>query len=784
MRFPSSDGRLFSRSVLVAAALAAALGGAAAARRTVAQEAPRADVGALGRPVEGDVWTSGPRGGSYADATELSGRMEVARFLVQPAVSRGLRGLCEVREEAEELAFAMATTRLAEAERVGTNVPEIVLAHHDLGQLHSYRGDMADSVRHLDAALRLVRENASRVPGLAEAARYLETILGVAHLRRGEVENCLLHRNVDRCLFPLRPPGQHELRSGSTEAIRHFERLLARHPDDLEVRFMLNLAHMTLGTYPAGVPREHLIPPSAFASPDDPGRFVDTAPDRGLDGPDLAGGAIVEDFEGRGRVDVVFTSIEPCAPMRFHRSRGDGTFEEVAKQKGLADQLGGINAMQADFDNDGRPDIFVARGGWQRPMRDSLLRQNPDGTFTDVTAAAGAGLDQPHRTQSAAWADYDGDGWLDVFVGYEETASKLFRNRGDGTFEDVSVAAGVSQSHFTKAVAWGDYDNDGRPDLYVSNLTSPNLLYHNEGGGRFREVASELGVENPLRGFPAWFFDYDNDGWLDVFVASFINAVGPVAADYLGMPPQAETMRLYRNTGGRFVDVTREAGLAHVVPAMGASFGDLDGDGWLDVHLGTGAPSYSTLMPNRTFRNRGGREFVDVTTATGTGHLQKGHAVVFADVDDDGDVDLLENIGGFVEGDGFNKVLFENPGQGNDWVRLRLVGTRSNRAAFGARLKLVVETQDGGEREIHRVVGTGGAFGASPLAQHVGLGRARRIPRLEVRWPVAGGSVQTFRDLPLRQIVEIREGEGGFKTRPLEPLPRPGRAPAAHHHAP
>jgi hypothetical protein len=157
---------------------------------------------------------------------------------------------------------------------------------------------------------------------------------------------------------------------------------------------------------------------------------------------------------------------------------------------------------------------------------------------------------------------------------------------------------------------------------------------------------------------------------------------------------------------------------------------------------------------------------------------------VFADVDDDGDTDLLENIGGFVEGDGFNKVLFENPGQGNDWVRLRLVGTRSNRAAFGARLKLVVETRDGGEREIHRVVGTGGAFGASPLAQHVGLGRARRIVRLEVRWPVAGGAVQTLRDLPLRQVVEIREGETGFRARPLEPLPRPAPAPAAHHHAP
>jgi hypothetical protein len=767
--------------VPLALAAAAALAGPGAPSGQDAGPGP-SDVGSMGRPTPGDVWTSGPRAGTYLDATELSGRTEVARYLVQPPAARDLQGVCDARREAEEFAFSMARTRLESALQDPSNAPEVVLARHELGQLHAYEGRMADSVRELQAAYEGALSGRGRHPGLADAVRYLQTILGVAQLRRGELENCLQHRNVDRCLFPLRPPGQHERRSGSTEAIRHFESLLARHPDDLEVRWLLNLAHMTLGSWPDGVPPAFRIPPVALASPDDPGRFVDTAPARGLDAPDLAGGALAEDFEGRGRLDVVFTSIDPCAPMRYHRSRGDGTFEEAGPRKGLAGQLGGINVMQMDYDSDGRPDLFVARGGWQRPIRDSLLRQEADGTFTDVTARAGAGLDQPHRTQSAAWADYDGDGWLDVYVGYEEAASKLFRNRGDGTFEDVSAAAGVSRSAFTKAVAWGDYDNDGRPDLYVSNLTSENFLYHNEGDGTFREVARELGVDRPVRSFPAWFFDYDNDGWLDLFACSFVNSVTAVAADYLGLPPQAETMRLYRNTGGRFVDVTEEAGLARVVPAMGASFGDLDGDGWLDLHVGTGAPSYSTLMPNRTFRNRGGRAFVDVTTATGTGHLQKGHGVVFADLDDDGDVDLLENIGGFVTGDAFNKVFFENPGQGNDWVRLKLTGTRSNRAAFGARLRLVVESADGQRREVHRVVGTGGSFGASPLSQHVGLGRAKAIPLLEVRWPVAGGAVQTFRDLPLNQVVEVREGDPAFRARRLGPLPRPAPGPPPHLH--
>jgi len=761
-----------TRPLLLAAA-AVGLAGLAASGASQQPPAPAEGVTALGKPVAGDIWaTTGPRVGTFVDATELSGRVELSRFLVQPAASRGLRGLCEARREAEDFTFEAARAHLAQVETQGSSLDDLVRAHHDLGQVYAYRGQMSESVRHLAQALRIAAENRARNPALADAERYLETILGVAELRRGEVENCLQHPNADRCLFPLRKPGQHDLKSGSTEAIRHFERLLAARPDDLELRWLLNLAHMTLGTWPDGVPKAFVIPESALQSSDDPGLFQDVARERGLDAPGIAGGALVDDLDGDGQLDVAFTTIDPCLPMRFHRNRGDGGFDLVTKEKGLEEQTGGINLVQTDYDNDGRLDMFVFRGGWQRPMRDSLLHQNPDGTFTDVTTAAGGGLDEPHRTQSGAWADYDGDGWLDLYVGYEEVASKLFRNRGDGTFEDVSKAAGVSRSAFTKAVAWGDYDNDGRPDLYVSNFGEPNFLYHNEGNGTFREVAGELGVDKPIRSFPCWFFDYDNDGWLDLFVASFVNSVGVVAADYLGQPPQAETIRLYHNVGGRFVDVTQEAGLAHVVPAMGANFGDLDGDGWLDIHLGTGAPSYSTLMPNRTFRNRGGKSFVDVTTATGTGHLQKGHGVVFADMDDDGELDLLENIGGFVPGDSFNKVLFRNPGQGNDWVRLKLVGSRSNRAALGARLKLVVESADGSVRELQRVVSSGGSFGSSPLTLHVGLGRAKRIRSLEVRWPIAGAATQTFRDLPIRQLVTLREGEPGFQTRPVVQPPQ------------
>jgi hypothetical protein len=245
--------------------------------------------------------------------------------------------------------------------------------------------------------------------------------------------------------------------------------------------------------------------------------------------------------------------------------------------------------------------------------------------------------------------------------------------------------------------------------------------------------------------------------------------VTEVARFYIGLPPQAETMRLYRNDGkGGFVDVTKAVGLDRVVPTMGANFGDLDNDGFLDFYLGTGAPSYAALMPNVMFRNRAGRAFVDVTTATGTGHLQKGHGVAFADLDGDGDQDIFANIGGFVAGDTYHKVLFENPGHGNDWIRVRLAGVRSNRAGLGARIRIEVRGSDGKTRWVHRTVTSGGSFGASPLAQEIGLGRGARILTLEVLWP-ASSTRQVFKDVPVNQAIEVREGDAQYKAGSARP---------------
>ncbi len=199
---------------------------------------------------------------------------------------------------------------------------------------------------------------------------------------------------------------------------------------------------------------------------------------------------------------------------------------------------------------------------------------------------------------------------------------------------------------------------------------------------------------------------------------------------------------------------------------MGCNFGDLDGDGFLDFYLGTGWPAYEALMPNLVFRNRAGVDFSDVTTAAGLGHLQKGHAVVFADLDNDGDQDVFEQMGGFYSGDRFYDALYENPGFDNHYLTVILAGTRSNRSAIGARLRLVAGKGDE-SRSLYRHVNSGATFGGNPLRRFFGLGKAEIIERLEVFWPTTG-KTQTFTDLPLDRTLRITEGREGYEPIVLE----------------
>lgn len=600
-------------------------------------------------------------------------------------------------------------------------------------------------------------------------------LLALAYLRLGEQENCLTNRDARSCIIPIAEGGVHRLRSGSEQAVDVYLRILKAYPDDLQSRWLLNIAYMTLGRHPQAVPDSLLIPSSVFESEYELPFFPDVAPAAGVDVLGHAGSCSMDDFDGDGRLDIFTTSYIIGEPAQLFINDGDGTFSDRSEAAGLTGLTGGLNEVHADFDNDGLLDIFITRGAWlgtNGRFPNSLLR-NLGGTFEDVTEEAGMLSLQP--SQTAAWADFNLDGRLDLFVGSESSGNagfpcELYVNQGDGTFRNVAEELGLDITALVKGASWGDVNNDGWPDLYVSILGEPNKLFINREGKestdrRFEEAAVKAGVEAPVYSFPGWFFDYDNDGWDDLFVSGYhrgnsdqMGAV--VAADYLGQPFDVGRPRLYRNRGDEtFQDVTDSMGLNHALFTMGSNYGDLDNDGWLDFYLGTGDFSLWATVPNRMFRNAEGRRFQDVTTAGGFGQIQKGHGVSFGDFDGDGDQDIYTVIGGAVEGDVYPNMLFLNPGNDNNWVTLQLEGSRSNRSAIGARVRLVATTPDGRRREIHRTVRTGGSFGANSLQLEIGLGNAGRIDTLEVRWPGPDRSVERWADLQTGRRYRVVEGQ-------------------------
>ncbi|MEM9024015.1 MAG: FG-GAP-like repeat-containing protein, partial [Bacteroidota bacterium] len=490
-------------------------------------------------------------------------------------------------------------------------------------------------------------------------------LLALAYLRLGEQENCQQAHTPYACILPLQEEGVHQLRRGSEKAAELYT-LLLNHRRDPKNAWLLNLASMTLGEHPQGLPPQHRIdfPNQALEQRDFP-RFEEVALHVGLAADGLSGGCIVEDFDNDGWLDVFATSYGMEDQVKLFRNNGQGAFEDATMAAGLEGIVSGLNCLQADYDNDGWTDILILRGGWlgaggHHP--NSLLKNLGNGKFRDVTRSSG--LLSLHPTQTAAWADFDRDGFLDLFIGNESTqgeqhACELFLNRGDGTFLEVADHHGLGQLHaFVKGVTWGDINNDGWPDLYVSVVDGPNRLYRNDQG-TFTEIGAQAGVQEPYYSFPCWFWDVNNDGFQDLFVGGYdLTNLDDLARDYarelIGLPVTTEKPRLFINKGdGTFADETAAFGLSSTQYAMGANFGDLDNDGWLDYYAGTGAPDFSTVVPNRMVHNLGGQGFEEVTAAGNFGHIQKGHGIAFADLDRDGDQDIYQVMGGAFEGDNF-----------------------------------------------------------------------------------------------------------------------------------
>jgi len=673
--------------------------------------------------------------------------------------NRDLRHVCEVRKQSYAAAVQQLTNTLAAAKGANSSAysaSDVLAAHLTLSQLQAYAGNMQQLIEQLKLAQQAAQAS---VPAQVHA---IEQRLGIAYLHLSEMENGVYRDSADLDIFPPLDPGKSfEKKNESRLAVQYFTSYLAQDTDDLQVKWLLNLAYMTLGEYPAGVPKEYLIPEAGFLSKQNVGRFVDIAPAAGLNVSREAGGVIVDDFDNDGLLDIVVSSMDVCDPIKFFHNNGDGTFTDRTVEAGLADQLGGLNIVQADFNNDGCMDLLVLRGGWSFAQRKSLLRNNCNGTFTDVTEQSGL-ADAITATQTAVWADIDKDGYLDLFVGNENAPAQLFRNKGDGTFEDISHSAGIDQLAFTKGVTAADYDQDGYVDLYVSNLNGPNLLYHNNGNGTFTDVARQAGVQAPGMGFATWFFDYDNDGWPDIFVTSYVVSVAESLKTYIDLPHNAPTLKLYRNKhDGTFEDVTAKVGLDKVFMPMGAGFGDVDNDGFLDIYLGMGNPSFGGMLPHTLLRNDAGKSFVDITASSGTGELHKGHGIAFADLDRSGNEAIVANCGGAVPADRHTLRVMQNPGNSNDWINVRLVGVKSNRAGVGAQIKITVTDDGQAPRTIYRVVGENSSFGGNPMEQHIGLGHNAQIAAIDVWWP-ASNTRQHFTGVDKNQYIEIKESSIQF----------------------
>jgi hypothetical protein len=614
--------------------------------------------------------------------------------------------------------------------------------------------------------------------------------LAVSYLRLAEVNNCFENYTPSNCILPFDENAVHQNRDYIQSSINHLDFLLEYFPDNLSYHWMYNLAHIANGTYPGEIDPDVLIPglqdyeelPADLNAP----RFRDTGMMKGVGDNRISGSACTEDFTGNGHLDIFATSYGFGDEVIFYVSDGQGDFTDQTSAAGLDNIMGGLNIECADVNNSGFADILILRGAWlaqHGKHPNSLLRNNGDGTFTDITISSG--LYETFPTQVAAFADINHDGYLDIFIGNESYSewqgffvdseeepepypSAFFINNGDETFTRFETLNGFELDEFVKGASWGDINDNGWPDLYVSVMGGTNKLFAHRGLGadglpQFDEISRLARVEQPLFSFPAWFFDYNNNGLDDLFVVTYdVRAMSSVADEVArerrGEQTHSEFPRLYQNMGNEtFRDITEESGLYRVMFGMGVNFGDLNNNGYPDIYIGTGAPALSAIIPNRLFLNHEGTRFYESTAVSGVGHLQKGHGVSMADFTGNGLLDIYMVFGGAVEGDFYHNALFENRSNPGNWLIAELEGVTSNRQAIGAKIEAIVRDKNG-TRSLYRSVNTGGSFGANNSRVHFGLGDGElvSVESLIIHWP-GSGDPQTVENPAINTVHHIRQ---------------------------
>ncbi len=525
-------------------------------------------------------------------------------------------------------------------------------------------------------------------------------------------------------------------------------------PGNERVRNMLWLASEALGGYPARVPDEYRMVAKCGHAPASV-HYENIAAKIGILKTNSGRGSVIFDYNNDGYLDVAISG--PHSGCSLYRNNGDGTFTDVSVESGLDRCINGFGMVAGDYDNDGFQDLFITGLGFYHGKA-KLFRNNGDGTFTESTDAAGLTTWGPSFI--ASWVDYDCDGYLDLFVTYnfaelfdKHQQNRLFHNNGDGTFTDVTAQSGLHSKFTTIGACWGDYDNDGFPDLFLSSFMGRPTLFHNNGDGTFTDVSEQAGLSEPLLGFVCNFLDYDNDGWMDIvqfiwsdhddFVYTLRNGQGPE-----GTFP---TRIYHNNRDGTFTVKDREIGLDGCWGTMSANFGDINNDGHLDMVFGNGSPRMERLEPPAVLETDGKR-FRNITFSAGLPPVGKGHGVNFADLFGDGRLSLIIADGGAYPGDLQSTFVYYPKELPGNYLNVRLRGTKSNRDAIGARVTLRT-----GQTQQVREIFAGTGFGSLPYEQHFGLGDLTSVDAIEIRWP--SGFQQRIDSPPVNDTILITEGD-------------------------